>query len=312
MRRLLFLFLIVCLTISTTYLGVGCRDYFPRDYVDTLGRVVSLDTAPDHIVSLSPSYTEILFALGLGDKVVGRTDVCDYPEEAKEKDIVATSSTVDIERIAVKSPDLILTTSAHEKEVIPTLEEMGLVAVALPDATFDNLIDSIRVIGSLTGERQKADNLVYKVGSRIKGITSKIGSLPDDERPRTFYVVSRDPLLTAGTGSIVDELIGLAGGINIAHDVSDEGLINIEEVVKRDPETIIAGTGYGVGGDALLWWAKRNYDLGDTAARMNQSVFEVDANLVSRSGPCVVEGLEWMAHLLHPSLFTQPQSEVTA
>lgn len=308
MRRLVLLLLIVCLTLSTTYLGIGCRGYFPREHIDALGRVVRLDLKPDHIVSLSPSYTDILFALGLGDKVVGRTDGCEYPEEASEKDIVVTSSVVNLENIAIKSPDLILATRDHEKDVIPALDEMGLVVVVLPDENVQNLIEIIRLIGSLTGARQQANDLVYQVGSRIKGIASKIGSLSEDERPRTFYVTSQDPILTAGTGSIVDELIALAGGINIARDIPNDGLMDIEEVVNRDPEIIIAATEQGVGGDALLWWAKRDYDLGSTAARINQKVFEVNVNQVGSSGPSVLEGLDQIARLLHPTLFTQSHS----
>jgi len=143
----------------------------PIEVTDQLGRVIKLEKVPERIVSLAPSNTEILFALGLGDKVVGVTEYCDYPEAAKDKDKIGGFSTVDIERVVVMEPDLILATSRHEEDVIPALEGWGLTIFALAPTTIEEVLESITLVGEITDREEEASQLVSEMSNRIKAVT---------------------------------------------------------------------------------------------------------------------------------------------
>ena len=276
--------------------------------VDDLGRSVNVKEVPQRIISLSPSNTEILFALGLEDKVVGVTEYCNYPPEALNKAKVGGFSTPDIEIIISLQPDLILADSIHAKKVIPALEERGLIVFALAPKNLDGILQDIKVVGKITGKEKEANELVRQMESRIKTITDKTQKLP--EKPNVFYILWHDPLWSAGLETLEQELIDKAGGNNIFQDIAGYKAVDLESVIARNPEIIIACTGHGEAKDKPFEWAKSELRLGATKARKNNRIYQVDADLVSRAGPRIVDALEWFAYFLHPEIFGKPKEVI--
>ncbi len=277
----------------------------PVEITDQLGRVVTLDRIPQRIISLAPSNTEILFALGLADKVVAVTDYDDYPPEAKEKPSIGGFSTPNIEKLVALSPDLILATSVHEQRIIPQLEERGMTVFALNPKTLDEVLATIILVGEITGQEKEASGLVAEMRNRIKVVTDKTDSLSPEQRPRVFYITWHDPLMAPGSGTFQDDLIQIAGGTNIARDLTGWATISLEAVLAANPEVMIAGVGHGTGKDLNFQYIKTEPRLRDTDARQNNRVYAIDGNLVSRPGPRIVDGLEELARLIHPELFKE-------
>jgi iron complex transport system substrate-binding protein len=277
---------------------------FPLNVTDQMDRQVRIEKIPERIVSLSPSNTEIVYALGLEENLVGVTEFCDYPEAAKDKPKVGGFSTVDIEKVVGSESDLILAASIHKEEVIPRLEGLGLTVLALTPKTFDEVPDAITLVGKCTGEQEEAAQLVAGMGNRIRAITDKTENLKSDERPRVFYIIWHDPLKTVGSDTLIHELIELAGGTNIAQSLSEEyPAMSLEAVIMSNPQVIIAGSGMGEGASLPYEFALTEERLKDLDARVNGQLYEIDTDLVGRPGPRMVDGLEQLAKMIHPEMF---------
>ncbi|MFC1940148.1 ABC transporter substrate-binding protein [Chloroflexota bacterium] len=275
----------------------------PTEVMDHLGRTVALDRPPQRIISLAPSNTEILFALGLADQVVAVTDYCNYPPEVEAKPTIGGFSTPNIEEIVALSPDLVLATSIHETKIIPQLEGKGLTVLALDPKTIDDVLEAILLTGRVAGVEGNATGLVDGMRQRIKAVADRTAVLTPEQRPEAFYILWHDPLKTAGGGTLQDELIQRAGGINIARGLNDYANISLEVVVKENPEVIIAGIGHGSGQDQTFQYAQAEPRLRDTDARRHDNIYAIDADLTSRPGPRIVEALEKFAQFIHPELF---------
>jgi iron complex transport system substrate-binding protein len=270
---------------------------------DQLGRTVKFDKIPQRIISLAPSNTEILYALGLADKVVAVTDYDNYPPEVKQKPSIGGFSTPDIEKIISLSPDLVLATEIHQQEVIPYLEQRGITVVALAPKTLDEVLESITLVGKVTGTDKEASELVAEMQTKIKAVIDKTSTLPESERPRVFYIAWHDPLMTAGSDTFEDELVKTAGGVNIAQNLSGYPVISLETVVAANPQVIIAGVGMGTGADLPLQFAQTEPMLKNTDARLNNRVYGVSTDLSGRAGPRIVDALAQFASMIHPELF---------
>ncbi|MCX8126371.1 MAG: cobalamin-binding protein [Dehalococcoidia bacterium] len=269
---------------------------------DMLGRHVVLERKPVRLVSLAPSNTEILFAIGLGDSVVGVTQYCDFPEEAKSKPKIGGFSTADVEKIVSLSPDLVMATRIHEKEVIPALERVGLKVFGLNPRTVDEVLDSIMLTGRVTGQLPVAERLVGELRARIKAVVSRTDNLPQDRRPRVLYINWPDPIKTAGKDTFADDLIKKAGGTNVAGDLTGYSNISLESIVARNPQVIIVS---GMGETR-----RRTYNaivsetrLGGVEARVKGMVYEIDSPIIERPGPRLILALEQVAKYLHPEVF---------
>ena len=259
---------------------------------------------PESIVSLAPGNTEIIYALGLEEKLVGVTEFCDYPEVAKDKPRVGGFSIVDIERVIEIQPDLVLAADIHKDEVIPQLEGLGLTVLALAPKTLDEVLDAIILVGKCTGQQEEAIQLVTEMGNRIKVITDKTRNLAQTDRPRVFYIMWHDPLMTVGSDAQIHELIELAGGINIAQDLG-EGYptMSLEAVIIANPQVIVAGTSHGEGANLPYQFVLTEERLRDVGALVNGHVYEINTDLVGRPGPRMIDGLEQLAKMIHPELF---------
>lgn len=304
-------FLVIAL-ISSVILGgilAGCtqtvspEEDFAIEITDQLGRVVTLSKMPERIVSLAPSNTEILFALGLEDKIIAVTDYGNYPPAAEDKPSIGGFSTPNIEEIIALSPDLILATSIHEAKIIPQLEERGMTVFGLNPKTLDQVITAITLVGQVTGKEKEAADLVSDMQKRIKAVIDKTGSLTSDQKPRVFYLVWHDPPMSAGSGTLQNELIEKAGGRNIVADLPGYAMISLEEVIAANPQVMIAGVGHGSGGDLTLQFFKTEPRLSNSDARQNNRIYGLDGDIASRSGPRIVDALEEFAKYIHPELF---------
>jgi iron complex transport system substrate-binding protein len=273
------------------------------EVTDMIGRTITLDGIPEKIVSLAPSNTEILFSLGLGDKIVGVSEFCDYPAAAKEKPNIGGYSTADVEKIVATEPDVIFATDMHVEEILPALEQLGQTVVVIDPRNLDQVLDSFTLIGKVTGTSTKAAQIVEDLSARIEKITDKTAGLAAGDRPRVFYVMWHEPLMTAGSDTRINELIEKAGGTNIFADITGYPTIDLETLVEANPQVIIAGTGMGEGADAPFTFAATESRLVDCEARVSNRVFEVNTDLVGRPTERIVDGFEQMAKMIHPELF---------
>ena len=276
---------------------------WPKTVTDQLGRTVTIDAIPQTIVSLAPSNTEILFALGLGDRMEGRTDYCNYPAEAGSVPSIGGFSTPNIEEIVALEPDLIVATTMHETEIIPQLEDFGFTVVGLDPTNLEETIDAITLVGDVTGTEDTAAGLTTDMQARIEAITARTANLATDDIRRVLYIVWHDPFMAAGAGTFHDVLIKASGGTNIAGDAEGYPTLDMETVIGADPEIMIAGVGMGDGEDLPLQYLMDEERLSNTTARQNGAVYPIDMDIVGRAGPRIVEALEQFAAYIHPELF---------
>ncbi len=271
----------------------------PQYVVDDLGRLVAVNGTPQRIISLAPSNTEILFALGLGDEVVAVTMYCDYPAEALDKEKVGDYYGPDIEKIIALQPDLILATDFHRFDLIPALEQQGFAVFAVAPQTLDDVLESIQKIGEITGREAEASQLVNGMRSKIEEIEEQTKEL--EQKPSVLYMTWHDPMWTVGRNTWIDELINMAGGMNIFSENFEGGaMVQIEWVVLLDPEIIITS-------EWSYDWALNATELASTNASQTGRIYTFDDDLAQRPGPRLIQGLDWFAYLIHPGIFEEPE-----
>lgn len=278
----------------------------PRVVADQMGRRVTLPARVERIISLAPSNTEILYALGLGDKVVGVSTVDDYPPQVKEKAVIATYPALDIERVVALAPDLVLV-SGINKPVITKLEERRLTVLGLDPQDLPGVIAAIRLAGEVTGAGEAARELAARLEARIGAVRTRVAGLSEAEKPRVLYLIWHDPIWTGGKGTFIHDLITLAGGKNLFADQEGWVAVGLEVIVARNPQVLITSpiipSEPGQREDLLFRWAYEESRLRDTEARRAGRIELMDAALVQRPGPRIVNGLELVAQVLHPRLF---------
>lgn len=284
----------------------------PSAVTDLLGRHVTLKTPVRRIVSLSPSNTEVLFRLGLGDKVVGVTSFCNYPAEARKLPKIGgfAARTISVESVVALRPDLVLAGDETQKSVTDSLEKLGLACVAIRVRDFDELYSSVRLIGKLGGKQSEAESLVSSIRARVERVVQTAQKIPVERRVRVYWEVFDEPLMSAGPRSIVGQQIALAGGINIFADLKEEyPHISAEAVLARNPDVIL-GPRYmrekALTAERLAarpGWAQ-------LSAVKNKRVNTLPDEPVSRPGPRLVDGLELLAAELYPEYFPDlPRAE---
>ncbi len=284
----------------TTAAGVT----YPLTVTDDLGRTITIEEEPQRIVSLAPSNTEILFDLGLGDKVVGDTLYCDYPEAALNVEKVGGYSDVDIEKVVSLDPDLILAEDIHKADVIPALENLGYTVYAIVPHNLEEIMASVTTIGMLTGATEEAADIVDDMQSRIDFIVEKTADLTDEQKPSVLYVIWQEPIMSSGIDTPIYEMITKAGGISIVQDETGFPTLSLEAVIDADPGVIICNVEYSYeGGDAPLVFMQTESRLESVSARKSGRVYGVNASLTNRPVPRIIDGFEWMAAMIHPELF---------
>lgn len=276
----------------------------PLTLTDGLGNAVTLAGPAQRIVTLAPSNTEILFALGAGGQMAGRDELSDFPEAAQAvASIGSTYGQLNTEAIVALKPDLILAAEVNSPEQMQSLRDLGLTVFWLANPTdFDGLFNNLRIVGRLTGRDAEADALAAQLSGRVQEVSAKIQGA--GARPKVFYELdATDPTkpYTVGRGTFMDTLIQLAGGQNIAAGL--EGAypqISAEELLQQNPDIIILGdAAYGVTADSVK--ARPGWEA--IAAVQHNRIVAFDDNLASRPGPRLVDGLESLSRLIQPELF---------
>ncbi len=271
---------------------------------DGMGRQVTLASPAQKIVSLAPSNTEILFAIGAGSLLIGRDDLSDYPQEAIKLTTVGGSmGKYNFEEITRLQPDLVLASQLNTPEQIKSMEELKITVFVLPNPTkFEGLYQNLETVGALTGHQVEAAKLSADLQARQKKVADTMAGVKD--RPVVFYELdASDPakLYTVGANTFIDILISLAGGANLGASLKgDYPQISQEELLAQNPDIILLGdAAYGTTAEQV---AARPGWSGINAVK-NKKVYAVDDNQISRPGPRLVDGLESLARQIHPEAF---------
>jgi iron complex transport system substrate-binding protein len=265
---------------------------------DGVGNIITFESEPQRIVSLAPNHTEILYALGLGDRVVGVTEYCNYPPEAAEKPKVGDFVNIDLEQAVGLEPDLVLATTMHMAETVPALQERGIAVFVIDPQSVAAVLETIRKIGRITGREEAAEALAADMQTRIDAVQERVKDAP---RPKVFWELGPE-LFTVGPGSFINDLIVMAGGENVAADADTPWpQLSVEAIVLKDPDVIVlADHNYG----QTVEMIKERPGWEDIRAVKEGNIIEVaNDDIVSRPGPRLVEGLEFLAKALHPDLF---------
>lgn len=256
---------------------------------------------PQRIVSLLPSLTEMIFAVGAGDRVVGVTKYCTYPPEAQSRTQVGgyVPNSMSLEQIIGLQPDMVIASGDIQQPVIDQLRQLGLRVETVVARDVAGVLEGIQRIGVLVGRESQAQAVTSRLEGELEVLKQRFAGISDQDRPRVFYEVWHDPLMTAGSQSFISELIELAGGHSLFSDVDREYFqVSFEEVVERRPEVILGAEIKGGMGD--LGSLKKLPGWRDLPAVRDGRVFGIDGDLVSRPGPRLGQTLIAIARHLHP------------
>ncbi len=273
----------------------------PIEVTDQLGRVVKLKETPERIISLAPSNTEILFALGVGDRIVGVTRYCNYPEEAKKIEQIGGFADPDQERIIALTPDLILAKGTLQKSLVTKLEEREQTVFWLYPRSVNEILESFESIGKLTGTSVTAQQLRKEIEERIEKVEAKIKDIPEQERPTIFRVMGLDPPGTIGGQSFQTDVYRLAGGRNIFADTDkDYFQLDLETLLELDPDIIVV---CGEDEEEAKRKVKDQKGLEVLTAVKTDRIVVISCDLICRPSPRIAQTIEILATEFHPELF---------
>ena len=313
-RKMPFLFLI--LIISAILLGCTTTTVEPTvaesavktegtiSLIDGLGREVVLESPATSIVSLSPSNTELLYAVGAGEQVVGRDAFSDYPEEVSSlPDIGGGYSEYNLELLISLDPDLVLAAEINTAELVQSIEDLGIPVFYISNPiVLEDLYETIENVGILTGNKEKAQEVIEDAIARVTAVETAVAEV--ETIPTVFYELdASDPTkpYTPGPNTFYSTLISMAGGKNVGDALSTSwAQISLEELLIQDPDIILLGDSlYGISVESV---AERE-GWSSLSAVVNGNVLPFDDNLLSRPGPRLIDGLEELARVLHPEVF---------
>ncbi|MCH4887333.1 ABC transporter substrate-binding protein [Acidaminobacter sp. JC074] len=273
------------------------ESYYPVSLTDGMGREVTIESEPMTVVSLAPSMTELVYALGLGDRLVGRTDYCNFPEAALEVDSIGSLREPNLEAIIALNPDLVLMSTHASEEVLAKLDEAGLtVAILFAQENFDGAYEIIDQAGMIFNVEENATALVDTMKADVAAV---LEAVKDVEKKTVYYVVGFGEWgdYTATGDTFIHEMLEMAGGTNIAAD-GEGWSYNLESIILADPEYVICSQ---VGDTKTILSETEGYM--ELTAVKDGKLVEINQDLLSRQGPRLAEGLKAIAELLHPELF---------
>jgi len=305
--KVIILIMLITIPFSSFASVAEAEGGFPLTVIDDFGRNVTILSPPERIVSTAPSNTEILFALDLGEKVVGVTQYCNWPPIVLEKvrlgqiTVIGGYANPSLEGVVSLSPDLVLAATDIQLEFVSALQNRGVVVLGLNPKTFDDVLRDLALVGTVCGKTSEANRLIQNLQLRSNYISNRIAGT--SLRPRVYYELWYDPMMSFGSNTLFDELVTEAGGENIFHEApAMYPIVNSEMVIQKDPDIIIVAEGY-MGGVAESEFEKRAGWSLITAVKEGE-IYTIDENLLIRPGPRICEGLETIASILHPQLFT--------
>jgi iron complex transport system substrate-binding protein len=293
---------------ATALIGIGSGCFTrPRststvvetyEVTDEAGRRVLVPRKIQRIVSLAPNLTEIVFAVGAGDRLVGRTRYCDYPAEAKSVAEIGDTMTPSIERIIALKPEVVLISTASQLEVFTRqLNDQHIAVYVTNPQSLNDVFRSIQSLGDMFGETSRATTLVAELTRRADAVST---ATKEKKPVKVFYQVSGSPLYTIGRDAYLTDLVRRAGGVSVTADVATSfPRFSDEAALAARPEAIILPTGGSMGAaNSTVAAALKN-----SPAALSNRVYEINDDHLSRPGPRLVDGLEEMARALHPEAF---------
>jgi iron complex transport system substrate-binding protein len=254
------------------------------------------------IVSLAPSVTETLFAVGAGEEVVGVSELSDFPPEARQRDRVGSYLKPNVEAVIAQRPDVVIAVpTPGNREAVESLVDLGVRVVVVDEGpTLDDIYVSIDKIAAEAGRRASGRELVARLRDQVDTVRRRVASLP---RVRALMIVGEDPLIAVGDRNLLDELLGFAGGKNVAAGLGRWPRLSVEFLIKSAPEVIIdSSMGDEADREASLYGS-----LGLGGASRGR-VRRIRIDEVLRPGPRVAQGLEVLARLIHPEAFGREPS----
>ena len=281
-----------------------------QSLVDDTDYKTSLTAYPERIVSVAPSCTELLFAIGAGDKVVGVTDYCNYPYNfatwIAEGNMTSVGNFKDpnMEVITSLEPDLILASGGVQAESVDTLRERGYKVLVLDPTTIDGILNNVELVGNATGKRAEATAFVNDITTRIETVENTVAGAT---KPKVYYEVYYYSTASWTIGGLAwqTEVIEKAGGINIFDDQqTDYYQYQVEALIDRNPDVIVLpGEGMGSGTAESIEAVKARPGWDTTKAAQNDRIYQIDSDIIERSGSRLAEAIEQMAEFFHPELF---------
>lgn len=270
---------------------------YPITVLDDTGYQVTLDKEPDKIISLAPGNTEILFALGLSEKIIGVDNYSNYPEEAESIEKIGDAFNLNMEKIIELEPDLILTLKGNE-EAISEFLDLGIAVYTLDVNNMDNVLEDISEIGKLTNSLYEVEELLSEMRGEIKRIKNLVADVSEEEKPKVFYMVWNEPIMSAGKGTFINDLIEQANGINIVESDGLEGWLeySLERLIEHNPDVIIAPKSLAPTPETIT----NDERFSSIKAVLENRVVIVDDDPVTRIGPRIVEGFLQIAQALYP------------
>lgn len=268
---------------------------YPLTITDSTGATITFEQEPQTMISFAPNITEIIYELKLSDKLIGRTDYCDYPSEVMSVESIGDFYNPDVEKIVSLAPDVVLASSLWTEDVIQKFKEVGITVVVLnEDKKISGINDMIDLIGQIFNSKDSSAKLIESMKAKIEDVTTKVASYP---KKTVYYVVGFGEYgdYTAGGDTFTGDLLTLAGGDNIAKDVSGWSY-TLESLIEADPEVILIASSMK---DSFI--TSENYK--NLSAVKNNQVYGIDNNLLDRQSYRVAEGVELVAKLLHPEAF---------
>ena len=271
---------------------------YPLKVVDAFKRTITLNKEPQRIISISPSISQIVFALGKGDKLVGRTDYCDYPASVKNVASIGGLVNPNIEKIVELKPDVVIASDLINKDIVAKLESLNIkVVIFYGEESFNGVYDTITKIGNVLNANVKANNTITSMKYRVSLVVNKVKAAK--LKPSVYYVVSYGKMgdYAATKGTFIGNMIEMAGGVNAANDATG-WKYSVEKLVVKNPDILICSKFYGYK-DGI----KTTPGYMDLKAVKGGKLLEIDNNLLDQQGPRLGEGLQMLAKLIHPELF---------
>lgn len=269
---------------------------FPVTIKDDTGAQVTVEQEPKRIVTLVPSTTEIAFALGLDDRIVGVTSNDNYPPKVKEIEKVGDIN-VNVEKVLGLKPDLVLA-SPINGETVEKLRSLGLTVLSVDAQSLEEVYESIRRVGKATGAVKQAEQLIDEMEKEKEQVVQKVSSIPEKERLKVWIEVDQTPF-TAGGDTLLNELVTLAGGRNVAAEMKGWPQVSSEKVIKWNPDVIL--TTYGKADESIA--SRPGWNR--IAAVKAKRIHSLNPDLTTRPGPRVTEGMKQIVQILYPERFNE-------
>lgn len=299
-------------TASAAPTGPLAAERYPMTVTDDFGEAVTLKGPPQRIVSMSPPLTESLFALGLGERVVGVTGFCDFPPEAKSKAKIGGVIDPSEEKIVSLAPDLVLAAVGNPKPILESLRSKGINVFSVESNTWSDVLGGIETVGKICDVADAAAQVMDRLRGAEKLVRERVAGIPEDKRPQALFIVWPDPLHVAGPNTYINDMVSICGAVNVAAQTENPWKqYSVEMAVAANPDVMVmidmvSGRTPGAAETAEMVEELRANPQWKTVAAVKEGrVGLVNADLVSRSGPRLEQGLLATARIIHPDLFPE-------